>query len=297
MGPDVIRGGTMLAKPVARLLFLGICLFCIGILPGRAQDNAPASTPSAPPAAGPVPAQNDALVTFHGANEAIVGVLLQTGELPTLENPVYAGAVSQAFDVSLLEKDLPMPDLMGACNRANATEAVYIIHDAQKEDLDPFAIQPRLKREPNARISKLKSENYLRFQNEQIAALGFLLACRTRELERLKTYLGQMPHDEMVVFRLSFGDFQDSLVETVTYHVEALRDPIRPENRQAVLDLLTQYIDPLTAGMNKQSRRTTAATIAQVVTDPSVTPAERAMLKKVSLALKRASCGPVCSFH
>jgi hypothetical protein len=163
--------------------------------------------------------------------------------------------------------------------------------------MDPFAIQPRLKREPTARTAKLKSDNYLRFQNELVAALGFLLTCRTQQLERLKTYLGQMSHDEMVVFRLGFPDFQDSLVETVTYHAEELHNPVRPENRQAVLDLLVQYIDPLATGMTRPSRRTVAAALTKAMADPKVTPAERATLQRISQAMKRKDCGVVCAFH
>ncbi|HKQ10706.1 MAG TPA: hypothetical protein VJS85_05910 [Rhizomicrobium sp.] len=278
----------MAMKLAARLL--GLCL-CLGtaLVPTRAQDS--------PPPATPAPLRDSALAEFDEANAAIVATLVQEGGLPSLDNPVYGRAVSRAFDVSVLEKDLNLLDLSGTCNRANATQAVYIIYGARKEDMDPFAIQPRLKREPNARIAKLKSDNYLRFQNEQVAALGFLLACRTLELERLNNYLAQMPHDEMVVFRLCFADFQDSLAETVTYHVESLRDPVRPENRQAVLDLLAQDIDKLAAGMTKQSRRTVAATLAKVMVDPQLKPDERATLKKVSLALKRKDCGAVCAFH
>jgi hypothetical protein len=83
----------------------------------------------------------------------------------------------------------------------------------------------------------------------------------------------------------------------VTYHAEELRNPVRPENRQAVLDLLAQYIEPLAAGMSKPSRRTTAAAVAKAIADPNVTPAERATLQKISLALKRKDCGAVCAFH
>jgi hypothetical protein len=223
--------------------------------------------------------------------------MIQAGTLPGLDSPTYVHAVSQAFDVSVLEKELPAISLIGICNEASATQATYIIYGARKEDMDPFAIQPRLKREPTARTSKLKSDNYLRFQSELVAALGFLLACRTKELERLNTYLGEMSRDEMAVFRMGFADFQDSLAETVTYHAEELRNPVRPENRQAVLDLLAQYIEPLAAGMSKSSRRTTAAAVAKAIADPNVTPAERATLQKIDQALKRKDCGAVCAFH
>ena len=285
----------MTTKTAAWLLCLGACL--CAALPGRAQDSAPAPAQNDPLAASRALEESGEIAPFHRANQAIVGTILQAGALPGLDNPGYAGAVSQAFDVSVLEKDLPMLSLSGACNEANATQAVYIIYGASKEDMDPFAILPRLKRETTARISKLKSENYLRFQNELVAALGFLLTCRTQELDRLKTYLGQMSHDEMVVFRLGFADFQDSLAETVSYHVEELHNPVRPENRQAVLDLLAQYIDPLAAGMSKSSRRTVAAALAKAMADPKLAQNERATLQKMSLALKRKDCGPVCSFH
>ncbi len=275
---------------------LGACL-CIASVPGQAQDSAPAAPPGDLAAALLAAEQDPALVAFRQAHEAITGTLLQEGTLPGLDDPVYAGAVAQAFDVSLLDKDLLMPNLIGACNAASATQAVYIIHGARKEDLDPFAIQPRLKPEPTAGTTKLKRENYLRFQNEQIAALGFLLACRTRELEKLSTYLDQMSHDEMVVFRLGFADFQDSLVETVTYHAQALGYPIRPENRQAVLDLLVQSADPLAAGMTKLSRRSAAASVRKMMTASAVSPDERKRLQTVLHALNRKDCGRVCSFR
>lgn len=282
-------------KRTAWLLSLGMCL--CATLAGRAQDSPPGPAQTIQSVLDAAAEYDKTLAPFHSAHQAIVGTLMQGGTLPGLENPLYAGAVSQAFDISQLEKDPPMLSLIGMCNEANATQAVYIIYGARKEDLDPFAIQPRLKPEPTARTSKLKSENYLRFQNELVAALGFLLTCRTQELEGLKTYLGQMSSDEMAVFRIGFADFQDSLTETVTYHAEALRYPIRPENRQAVLDLLAQYIDPLAAGMTRNSRRTAAAAIAKALAAAKDSPDAITKLGKLQQALKRTDCGKVCAFR
>jgi hypothetical protein len=83
----------------------------------------------------------------------------------------------------------------------------------------------------------------------------------------------------------------------MTYHAQALGYPIRPENRQAVLDLLVQSADPLAAGMTKLSRRSAAASVRKMMTASAVSPDERKRLQTVLRALNRKDCGRVCAFR
>ena len=265
----------MAMKSVAWLLGVGACL-CATLAP--AQDDPSAS------------AQNH-FASFHQAHDEITGRLSR--DPPSLQDPAYAAQVARAFDLSLLTEEIPVLNLMGICFRASATQAAYLLRGAKKEDFDPWAIQPRLK--SGARAAKLKNENYMRFQDELVAALRFGVACRALELQNLEIYLDRMPPAEMTVFRLSFSDFQQGLAEVVSYHAEALAQPIRPENRQAVLDLLVQNIDPLATGMTRQTRKTAAAGLAKLLAASS--PDVRAKLQKVELALKRSDCGRVCAFQ
>lgn len=280
--------GVMAMKRAVWLLSLCACLYGTSVL---AQDAAP-SQDTAPPTLG-APAMKFLQETF-----AIHEALMEPTP-PSLQDPVYAQQVAQAFDISRLDamKDQPMPDLMGTCFRASAAQAAYLLRGVKKQDLDQFAIQDRLKSGASPAAIKLKRENYLRFQDELVMALRFGLACRKQQLERLETYLPQMPGAEKNVFRIGFDDFQQGLTEILVDHAAALRDSIRPENRQAAIDLLAQYGGSLAGGMTKPSRKTASAAIAKALTAPGLSPDDRKKLGVVQAALKRPDCGRVCAFR
>jgi hypothetical protein len=285
-------------KLAAGLLGLGAYL-CSALLyiPATAQE-APAQDEKAEVAA--LEAQYAAFVQqtseFREATFAIHQALLEKTP-PSLQDPAYAGQVAKAFDTAQLETIKDHRFLTGICNRAGAVQGDYLLRGVKNDELDPFAIQRRLKFDASAATLKLRSENYSRFQDELVQALRYGLMCRTFELEKLNTYLPQMPAAELNVFRTGFADFQESLAELVTYHAAALRQPIRPENRKTIIDLLAQYMDRLAAGMSKQTRRTAAASIAKALTAPALTPADRKKLATAQQALKRTDCGKVCAFR
>jgi hypothetical protein len=234
---------------------------------------------------------------FLQANTAIYQALLKEPP-PSLQDPIYAGQVATAFDLSWVETMKDRPHFAGVCHGADGTQAAYLLRGINmNKEGDPFAILPRLKFDASEAALKLKRENYLRFQDELIMALRFGLVCRTVQLEKLDAHLQEMPSVELFVFRTGFPDFQQGLAELVTYHVSALRDPIRPENRRAVINLLAQYIDRLAAGMAWESRQTASAAVAKALATKTVSPDERAKLKKLEVALKRTDCGRVCAFH
>ncbi|MES2472363.1 MAG: hypothetical protein V4601_05930 [Pseudomonadota bacterium] len=265
-------------------------LLCWALLSGgaRAQDVSPESDPVL---------SNPAFIIYARAN-LFIGKMLADEAAPSLKDPVYAQQVSHAFDVSVLEalKDVPYANFSGVCFLASSTQGAYLVRGVKRSEFDPWAIQPRLKQNVTPETIKLKKENYLRFQDELLAALGFGLACRAQQLEKLESHLPQMGQDDLVVFRLGFPDFQNGLAELVSYHAAALRDPVRPEVRRGTLDLLLESAGAVAGGMTRQTRRSTAQAIAKVITGPGLSPEERSDLKKVQQALARPDCGRVCSF-
>jgi hypothetical protein len=237
---------------------------------------------------------------FEHAHNAIAQTLSHKDALPSMDDPVYAQLVSQAFDASVLEatKQLPSMYRMGICHTVSATQAAYILRGATKEEMDPWATQLRLiEPQPDGRMARLKVENYVQFQDELVAALRFGMACRAMELEGTGGPAAQMTPDELSVFRMVFPDFQNGLIELVSYHVAALLYPIRPENRQAILDQLVQGVGPLADGMTRQSRQSAVRAVAKVLAVHTLAAGDREKLKTVQKALRRTDCGAFCSFH
>lgn len=287
-----------LAISLAGTVLLGLLAASCSAPPKPAPQTVVAPVPEAAPPPAPTIDATTALAAYRRAHAAIRQALSNPAMPPSLQDAAYAQAVSRAFDVSMLEivNDQPMLDLMGVCFQAGSTQAAYLLLGVKREELDPQGIQLRLKWDASVQARKLKSENYQQFQNELVAALRFGLACRVSILEKLDTYLPQMPSDELVAFRLSFPDFQQSLAELVTYHVSALSDPIRPENRREVVDLLVGRVELLAAGMSKETRQAVMANINKVSTGPGMSPNERGSLQAIQQAVRRKDCGRVCSF-
>jgi hypothetical protein len=285
-------------KQAIGLLSLGMFIFG-AFAPSHALADPPAEPAPVEESLVVTPGLSDQslLTSFRLANFAVRESLAKPTAPPTLQDLAYARQVFQAFDTSLLKTVKDEPDLAGVCFGAGGLQAAYLLRGVNRKDLDPFAIQPRLKFDAGAQASKSMRDNYLQFQDELAAALRFGLVCRTLQLEKLNTRMKEMPPDELNVFRIGFADFQQGLAELVTYHAAALRDPIRPENRRTILDLLAGYIDPLAAGMNKETRKDAAANIGRILAAPSTSPDERKTLAKVQKALNRPDCGPVCAFR
>ena len=285
------RRKSMIGTLTAPLL--GAC-FCIALTlhPAVAQEP----TPDTAALEAELAAFEQETAEFQQETFAIHEALLEKTP-PSLQDPVYAGHVAKALDNSLLEKMKEKRFLAGVCHRAGAVQAAYLLRGIKKDKFDPFAIQNRLRWDADAATLKLKDQNYLRFQDELVQVLRFGLICRTFQLEKLNTYLQQMPQAELNVFRTGFPDFQQGLAELVTYHASALRQPIRPENRQAVIDLLVQYSDKLAAGMSKESRKIAAASIGRALAAPGTSPDDVKKLGKIRQALSRTDCGKVCAFR
>jgi hypothetical protein len=72
-------------------------------------------------------------------------------------------------------------------------------------------------------------------------------------------------------------------------------DPIRPANRQIMLDALVHNIGPLAAAMTKASRGTSLPAINKVLTSQSLSPDSRSKLNTIRQALSRPECTGLCA--
>jgi hypothetical protein len=246
---------------------------------------------SAPRSAEATDAQ---FVALRNANTAIRDELSRAdAPAPNMSNPAYAKHVSEAFNVQAIEafRGHPIPEVLDLCSEVVQTQVAYTQRGLKRSDV--------VGRTPEAaatRTVQLANENYLKFQDEMAAAARFSAACMALEADQMATFVKQLKPEEMTPVRRSgLAQVQRGLVQIVSGATVSQLDPIRPVNRQIMLDALANNIEPLASAMTKASRGSSIAAIDKVLASQALSRDSRSKLAAVRQALSRPGCTGLCA--
>jgi hypothetical protein len=239
-------------------------------------------------------ASNAQLVAFEDANAAIRDQLSRSDSpAPSMTDPAYAKHVSEAFNVRVVKdsKNLPIPAVLDLCSEVVKTEVAYTQRGLKRSDVVGTAPQAAA-----ARTVELANENSLKFQDEIALALRFSAACMALEATQMTAFAKQLKPDDMTpARRAGFAQIQRGLVQIVSGIAISQLDPVRPVNRQIMLDALADNIGPLAAAMTKASRESSLPAIDEVLSSQSLSQDSRAKLIAIRQALSRPECIGLCA--
>jgi hypothetical protein len=268
------------ARPFRPALALALALALgLGLGPGRAASRTAATAEETP-------------AEFRQANAALRDALARQGaSAPDMHDPAYAKTVSRAFDVGIVEvsKGQPLPALLDLCDEVVRTEVSYTQFGLNKGGVGAAP-------QSAERMLSMQKKNEVTFQDELAAARRFSIACMAVKAEKMTDVVGRLkPEDMTPARRAGLEQVQRRLLRLVSDAVLSQMDPIRPGNREIILDALVRDIDPLAAAMTRASRRSAVDKIDQVLTSQALPHDTRAKLGAVRRVLDRADCTGLCA--
>jgi hypothetical protein len=239
-----------------------------------------------------------ALMGFSRANqdlqEAIAAADTAGQAPPSLANPDTAPMIRAAFDVAAADAapDDDLGSLLQICGAASKSLQAYALFGLARVSVDPHASGDAAQ----TALAQLVGQNAIRFQDETAMAFRFNVACAGREVPATERFISALNTADMTPERKAgLKQLRRGMASVVSGLVLMQSDPIRDENRAAVLDEGLKHIDAFAAAITPDDRKRVIDQVDRVSGERGVSDEAKAKLGKIRVAMSRTDCSAICS--